>query len=182
MRSNGQYRAAGTFTTADTPTLFGLAAAVSGGALSADTPVYLTCATAEPPTAGTRSSISITRRANPPCPDTGARPTGRASLEQERRSGAASIMTLSWATTWIRSYPIRRRARRSALPRCVSLIDDTDCTTKEQAVLLIEKIKRAVERAFGRPRRKGVTTWPRRKGVHGLQSADDAFRRHRRRQ
>ena len=51
--SNGQYRAAGTFTTADTPTLFGLAAAVSGGALSADTPVYLTCATANLPTAGT---------------------------------------------------------------------------------------------------------------------------------
>lgn len=51
--SNGQYRAAATFTATDMPTLFGLAAAVGGAALSADTPVYLTCATADLPTSGT---------------------------------------------------------------------------------------------------------------------------------
>ncbi|CAB4126143.1 hypothetical protein UFOVP68_8 [uncultured Caudovirales phage] len=51
--SNGQYRAAAAFTAVDTPTLFGLAAAQSGAAVSADTLVYLTCATAALPTSGT---------------------------------------------------------------------------------------------------------------------------------
>lgn len=51
--SNGQYRAAATFTAVDTPTLFGLAAAKAGGVLAADTPVYLTLATAALPTSGT---------------------------------------------------------------------------------------------------------------------------------
>ena len=51
--SNGQYHAAATFTATDTPTLFGLAAAIGGSANSADVPVYLTCATANLPTSGT---------------------------------------------------------------------------------------------------------------------------------
>lgn len=51
--SNGQYRAAATFTAVDTPTLFGLTAAKAGAALSNDTPVYLTIATAALPGAGT---------------------------------------------------------------------------------------------------------------------------------
>lgn len=51
--SNGQYRAAAAFTTTDTPTMFGLAAAQSGAALTADTPVYLTTATAALPSSGT---------------------------------------------------------------------------------------------------------------------------------
>jgi len=51
--SNGQLRAAATFTTVDTPTLFGLASAQAGAAYAADTPIYLTCATAAIPSAGT---------------------------------------------------------------------------------------------------------------------------------
>lgn len=51
--SNGQYRAAGTFTAVDTPTLFGLASMAALGALTADTPVFLTIATASLPSAGT---------------------------------------------------------------------------------------------------------------------------------
>jgi hypothetical protein len=51
--SNGQYRAAATYTAVDTPTFFGLAAAVGGAALTADTPVYLTVATAAVPSSGT---------------------------------------------------------------------------------------------------------------------------------
>lgn len=51
--SNGQYRAAATFTAVDTPTLFGTSAMAALGALAADTPVYLTVATATLPTAGT---------------------------------------------------------------------------------------------------------------------------------
>ena len=51
--SNGQLRAAGTFTAVDTPTPFGLAAAVSQVALTADTWVYLTIATAALPSSGT---------------------------------------------------------------------------------------------------------------------------------
>ncbi|CAB4121097.1 hypothetical protein UFOVP6_18 [uncultured Caudovirales phage] len=51
--SNGQYRAAATFTAVDTPTLFGAAAAQSGAALASDTLIYLTCATAALPTSGT---------------------------------------------------------------------------------------------------------------------------------
>lgn len=51
--SNGQYRAAGTFTVVDTPTLFGSAATMSGAALAADTRVYLTIATAALPASGT---------------------------------------------------------------------------------------------------------------------------------
>lgn len=51
--SNGQYRAAGTFTVVDTPTPFGPAAALVGAAVLADTPVYLTIATAALPGAGT---------------------------------------------------------------------------------------------------------------------------------
>ena len=51
--SNGDYRAAAVFTATNTPTLFGLAAAQGGAAVTADTPVYLTCATAALPTSGT---------------------------------------------------------------------------------------------------------------------------------
>lgn len=51
--TNGQLRAAGTFTAVDTPTLFGTAALLSGAALAADTPIYLTSATAALPGAGT---------------------------------------------------------------------------------------------------------------------------------
>lgn len=51
--SNGQYRAAATYTSVDTPTLFGLTAAIAGTFLSADTPVYLTIATASLPASGT---------------------------------------------------------------------------------------------------------------------------------
>lgn len=51
--SNGQLRAAATFTAVDTPTLFGLASAQAGAAYAADTPIYLTCATAAIPSAGT---------------------------------------------------------------------------------------------------------------------------------
>lgn len=51
--SNGQLRAAATFTAVDTPTLFGLAAAQSAAAYASDTPIYLTAATAAVPSAGT---------------------------------------------------------------------------------------------------------------------------------
>lgn len=52
--SNGQYRAAGTFTAVDTPTLFGVTATMAAiSALSGDQLVYLTCATANLPSAGT---------------------------------------------------------------------------------------------------------------------------------
>ena len=51
--SNGQYRAAATFTAVDTPTLFGLASAQAGAALSSDTRVYLTTATGAVPSSGT---------------------------------------------------------------------------------------------------------------------------------
>lgn len=51
--SNGQYRAAAVFTAVETPTPFGLTAALSGAALSADTDVYLTIATAALPASGT---------------------------------------------------------------------------------------------------------------------------------
>jgi hypothetical protein len=51
--SNGQLRAAGTFTVVDTPTPFMPAAILAGAALSADTPLYLTIATANLPGAGT---------------------------------------------------------------------------------------------------------------------------------
>lgn len=51
--SNGQLRAAATFTAVDTPTFFGLASAVSQSQLSAQTPIYLTIATAALPGAGT---------------------------------------------------------------------------------------------------------------------------------
>lgn len=51
--SNGQLRAAGTFTAVDTPTPFGLASAAAQTALTADTWLYLTIATAALPGAGT---------------------------------------------------------------------------------------------------------------------------------
>lgn len=51
--TNGQLRAAGTFTVVDTPTNFGLTSAMSQAALSADTRLYLTIATANLPGAGT---------------------------------------------------------------------------------------------------------------------------------
>ena len=51
--SNGQYRAAATFTAVDTPTVFGLASMEALAAVAADTPVYLTIATAALPSAGT---------------------------------------------------------------------------------------------------------------------------------
>lgn len=49
--SNGQLRAAATFTEVDTPTFFGLASAQAAAAYAADTPIYLTCATASIPSA-----------------------------------------------------------------------------------------------------------------------------------
>lgn len=51
--TNGQYRAAATFTAVDTPTLFGTASGQAAAAVSADTPVFLTAATATLPTSGT---------------------------------------------------------------------------------------------------------------------------------
>lgn len=51
--SNGQLRAAATFTAVDTPTLFGTAAAQAAAAYTTDTPIYLTAATAALPSAGT---------------------------------------------------------------------------------------------------------------------------------
>lgn len=51
--SNGQLRAAGTFTAVDTPTFFGLASAQAAAAYTADTPIYLTAATAAVPSSGT---------------------------------------------------------------------------------------------------------------------------------
>jgi hypothetical protein len=51
--TNGQLRAAGTFTAVDTPTMFGTATAASQAALTADTRIYLTIATASLPAAGT---------------------------------------------------------------------------------------------------------------------------------
>lgn len=51
--SNGQLRAAGTFTAGDTPTLFGLPPSTADVALTADTWIYLTIATAALPGAGT---------------------------------------------------------------------------------------------------------------------------------
>lgn len=51
--SNGQLRAAATFTAVDTPTFFGLASAQAAAAYTSDTPIYLTCATAAIPSAGT---------------------------------------------------------------------------------------------------------------------------------
>lgn len=51
--TNGQYRAAGTFTVADTPTNFGTATSLAMAALTADTAIYLTIATANLPGAGT---------------------------------------------------------------------------------------------------------------------------------
>ena len=53
--STGKYRAAATFTSADTPTLFGLTAAVGAAdpALSAEETVIVTIGTASLPTSGT---------------------------------------------------------------------------------------------------------------------------------
>lgn len=51
--TNGQFRAAATFTAVDTPTFFGPASAVSQVAATAITPLYLTSATAALPAAGT---------------------------------------------------------------------------------------------------------------------------------
>lgn len=51
--SNGQYRAAAVFTAVDTPTMFGTATGQAAAALTADTPVYLTAATAALPSSGT---------------------------------------------------------------------------------------------------------------------------------
>lgn len=51
--SNGQLRAAATFTAVDTPTFFGLASAQAAAAYTSDTPIYLTAATAAVPSAGT---------------------------------------------------------------------------------------------------------------------------------
>lgn len=51
--SNGQFRAAATFTATDTPTPFGKASALAASHFTADTSVYLTCATANLPTSGT---------------------------------------------------------------------------------------------------------------------------------
>lgn len=51
--SNGQYRAAAAFTAVNVPTLFGVASAQSDVPVAADTPVYLTVATAALPSSGT---------------------------------------------------------------------------------------------------------------------------------
>lgn len=52
--SNGQYRAAAVFTATDTPTLFGVVATgTASSALTADTAIYLTIATANLPGSGT---------------------------------------------------------------------------------------------------------------------------------
>jgi len=51
--TNGQLRPAGTFTTVEVPTNFGTSAALSQAALSSDTRIYLTIATASLPAAGT---------------------------------------------------------------------------------------------------------------------------------
>lgn len=51
--TNGQFRAAATFTSVDTPTLFGLASATAQSAVTVPTPIYLTSATAALPGAGT---------------------------------------------------------------------------------------------------------------------------------
>ena len=51
--SNGQYRAAAVFTAVDTPAPFGAAARLADAPLAADTPVYLTIATAALPASGT---------------------------------------------------------------------------------------------------------------------------------
>lgn len=50
--SNGQYRAAAVFTTAETPAVFGLSAAM-GVPVTAETPVYLTNGVADLPASGT---------------------------------------------------------------------------------------------------------------------------------
>jgi hypothetical protein len=51
--SNGQLRAAAVSTGVNAPALFGLAAAISQDALEAQTPIYLTIATAALPSSGT---------------------------------------------------------------------------------------------------------------------------------
>lgn len=51
--SNGQFRASATFTSANTPTLFGLASAVSQSQVSAPTPIYMTIGAASLPGSGT---------------------------------------------------------------------------------------------------------------------------------
>lgn len=51
--SNGQLRAAAVNTAVDTPALFGLTAAMVQAALTADTRIYLTIATASLPASGT---------------------------------------------------------------------------------------------------------------------------------
>lgn len=51
--SNGQLRPAAVFTAVDTPTAFGTAAALAGGALAGDVDLYLTIATASLPASGT---------------------------------------------------------------------------------------------------------------------------------
>lgn len=56
--SNGQYRAAATFTAVDTPTLFGLSAAQHAADASTETPIYLTTGAADLPASG-RLSVFI---------------------------------------------------------------------------------------------------------------------------
>jgi hypothetical protein len=51
--SNGQLRAAATFTATDTPTFFGVVAGIDDTPYSSDTPIYLTIATANLPASGT---------------------------------------------------------------------------------------------------------------------------------
>lgn len=51
--ATGAYRAAATFTTTDTPTLFGPAAAVKTAPLAAEQQVFITIATANLPSSGT---------------------------------------------------------------------------------------------------------------------------------
>lgn len=51
--TTGKYRAAGTFTSADTPTLFGPAARVAQDPLAAEENVFVTIATATLPSSGT---------------------------------------------------------------------------------------------------------------------------------
>lgn len=51
--SNGQLRASAVFTATDTPTLFGVVSGIDDTPLSADTPIYLTCTSANLPSSGT---------------------------------------------------------------------------------------------------------------------------------
>jgi hypothetical protein len=61
--ATGKYRAAATFTAVDTPTLFGVAAAVGAASpLAADEEVFITIATAALPASGTLTTLLFTSK------------------------------------------------------------------------------------------------------------------------